>query len=369
NSYNVTRSGDVYLTNTTERNSASAEGRVLPTEQNSYNVTRSGDVYLSNTTENSTTSAEGKILPTEQNSYNISRSGDVYLANTTENSTISAEGKVLPTEQNSYNVTRSGDVYLSNTTENSAANASAKSGDVPERANGQSAVGSYRSRLDGKTLAALDEMISKAGKRTASAETAEAIKEKYAGTQRSADTGADLTYTQREEELRELPPMRTLAGSAALDRAEQTRQKTADIMRRGMGIAPANSSRHITALTHRTGAEPQLSGAERSFRYRTVDSGENMVMLIPPTEMDRYQAEYGYKRQMPPIELKQPPSEPPATPASKVNRAVNVKSTPVQVQTTGSVDNMSRDEINKLVDKVYDKLEARLLRERRRRGL
>ncbi|MGN0687616.1 MAG: hypothetical protein ACI4KA_05885, partial [Oscillospiraceae bacterium] len=57
------------------------EGKVLPTEQNSY-ISRSGDVYLNNTTENNSTSAEGKVLPSEQNSYNVSRLGDVYLSNT-----------------------------------------------------------------------------------------------------------------------------------------------------------------------------------------------------------------------------------------------------------------------------------------------
>ena len=93
-------------------------------------------------------------------------------------------------------------------------------------------------------------------------------------------------------------------------------------------------------------------------------------MLIPPAEMDRYQAEQGYRRQMPSIELKQPQKPEKTESAGKSTRkAVNSKSEDISVKTIGSIEGLSREDINKLVDKVYDQLETRLLRERRRRGL
>ncbi|MGN0682726.1 MAG: hypothetical protein ACI4JY_03525, partial [Oscillospiraceae bacterium] len=78
----------------------------------------------------------------------------------------------------------------------------------------------------------------------------------------------------------------------------------------------------------------------------------------------------GYQRQMPPIELKQPQKpEQTETAGSVTKKVVNAKNNDISVKTIGSIEGLSREDINKLVDKVYDQLETRLLRERRRRGL
>ena len=140
-----------------------------------------------------------------------------------------------------------------------------------------------------------------------------------------------------------------------------------------MGITPVNARYHISTLVSRVSqmkAGSSAGGAVNSaFSYRTVDSGENMVMLTPPRVMDRYQAENGYARQLPPIELKQKPEPEPQPAAKRKQTVVNAKSEPAEVRAVGSIDGMSREEINRLVDRVYEQLETRLLKERRRRGL
>ncbi|MGN1111167.1 MAG: hypothetical protein ACI4QY_05895, partial [Oscillospiraceae bacterium] len=312
--------------------------------------------------------AEGRILPTEQNSYTLNRAGDVYLSNTTEN-TVSmprsgnapsaaptAEGRILPTEQSSYTLNRAGDVYLDNNTNM-----------LPQN-NATNIASSYRSRLDSKTLAALDEMISIAGRRTSTG-ASESAKESNAAERVTEE--AEMVYAKQSEPQQDLQPMRTLAGSTMFDRTQFTQLRTAGILRRGMGISPITSGSHITAMIHRANESSADSGKpKQAFSYRTVHSEEDMVMLVPPVEMDRYQAEHGYQQQMPPIELKQPQKpEQNETAGSVTKKVVNAKNDNISVKTIGSIEGLSREDINKLVDKVYDQLETRLLRERRRRGL
>ena len=388
NSYTLNRAGDVYLSNLTENtvsmlksenapNAApTAEGRILPTEQDSYTLNRAGDVYLSNMTENaastpksgnvSVPAAEGRILPTEQNSYTLNRAGDVYLSNMTENvasaaesgnaphTSPAAEGRILPTEKNGFTLNRAEDVYFNNT-------------DMLPKNNETILAGSYRSRLDSKTLAALDEMISVAGRQTAS-HASEPTKESNAA--KRVPERAEMVYAKQSEQ-QDLQPMRPLAGSTVLDRAQLNQFRIAGVMRRGMGISPINSGSHITNMIHRLNESSADSGKpQQAFSYRTVHSEDDMVMLVPPVEMDRYQAESGYQRQMPPIELKQPQKpEQTETAGSVTKRVVNSKNDDISVKTIGSIEGLSREDINKLVDKVYNQLETRLLRERRRRGL
>lgn len=45
---------------------------------------------------------------------------------------------------------------------------------------------------------------------------------------------------------------------------------------------------------------------KKPFKFRTAENTENMVMLVPPTEMDRYRAQQPYMNSLPPIELKEP---------------------------------------------------------------
>lgn len=42
---------------------------------------------------------------------------------------------------------------------------------------------------------------------------------------------------------------------------------------------------------------------KKPFTFRTAENTENMVMLVPPAEMDRYRAQQPYMNSLPPIEL------------------------------------------------------------------
>ena len=282
-------------------------------------------------------------------------------------SNVTVNGTVLPAEQNNYTLNRSGDVYYAenrlNNVEQSGAPTSAVSA-------------SYRNRLDSKTLAALDEMIQNAGIKPKVRNTAEEISQRYTVKENSSDIVYEYVQPDRQtaessESVTGKAHRRILNGQQP-DRMQMNQLRTAAVMRRGVGLTPANGSAHISSLIAHLSHDAELvqkgGTVNSSFSYRTIDSGENMVMLIPPTEMDRYQAESGYSKQMPPIELKQKP-EPEQQAQKKKKTAINVKDEPVTVKTIGSIEGMSREEISKLVDKVYEQLEVRLLRERRRHGL
>jgi len=407
-------------------------GTVLPAEQNNYTLNRSGDVYYAenrqgdvnisgtqvtnitnaqrttqqgddvrNVSNTSNVTVNGTVLPAEQNNYTLNRSGDVYYAenrqgdvnisgtqvtnitnaqrttqqgddvrnvsNTSNTSNVTVNGTVLPAEQNNYTLNRSGDVYYAenrlNNVEQSGAPTSAVSA-------------SYRNRLDSKTLAALDEMIQNAGIKPKVRNTAEEISQRYTVKENSSDIVYEYVQPDRQtaessESVTGKAHRRILNGQQP-DRMQMNQLRTAAVMRRGVGLTPANGSAHISSLIAHLSHDAELvqkgGTVNSSFSYRTIDSGENMVMLIPPTEMDRYQAESGYSKQMPPIELKQKP-EPEQQAQKKKKTAINVKDEPVTVKTIGSIEGMSREEISKLVDKVYEQLEVRLLRERRRHGL
>ncbi len=403
-------------------------GTFLPTQQNSYTVNKSGDVYytenrqsgdvnnISNTMVTNTAVSDrsvhqgdnvsnvmvnGTVLPAQQNSYTMNKSGDVYYAedrqssevnninNTTVMNTakmngsvyqgdnvsnVTVNGTVLPTQQNSYTVNKSGDVYYAEDRQLQTANNSF----MPAQ------TGSYRSKLDSKTLAALNEMIQSAGIKTNARSVAEDISEKYAVKEAHSDVVYE--YVQQARDVRaeykaegvvsgnRRKTQGHLSGLKEPDRIQINQLRTAAVMRRGIGITITNSSAHISGMIeHLSNDVDQVAkgrAVNSGFSYRTIDSGENMVMLIPPTEMDRYQAENGYTKQMPPIELKQKAEmEQPKSQPQKKQKAVNVKNEPVNVKTMGSIEGMSREEISKLVDKVYEQLEVRLLRERRRHGL
>ncbi len=105
--------------------------------------------------------------------------------------------------------------------------------------------------------------------------------------------------------------------------------------------------------------------------FRTVENSEHMVMLIPPAQTNGVRANDDYARQLPPIEYKrdQPREQTePLTP--KRPRVINRRQTQTGTPAiTGRLENFSREEINRLADKIYAQIETRVLRERRRAGM
>ena len=233
----------------------------------------------------------------------------------------------------------------------------------------KSALGSYRSRLDRKTLEVIDRLVDSVRSGTAPGITVQPGFPAPQGIDlphgSSAQSGIpvqlenpmpqELTYA---EQSREIPPQ--TAGSDGVRNLSILRKSIVSL-----------SSRHISRLIEKAGstvaAERETPGKRLS--YRTVDSADNMVMLIPPAEMDRFRAADPYARSMPPIELKEP-SRPQESGNTSAVRSTVVNNKPVVVKSAESaVESLSREDISRLADKVYDRIETRLSRERRRVGL
>ena len=233
----------------------------------------------------------------------------------------------------------------------------------------KSAPGSYRNRLDRKTLEVIDRLVDSARSGTAPGITVQpgfpapqgiepppgSMAQSGIPVQPEIPTPQELTYA---EQSREIPPQ--TAGSDEVRNLSVLRKSIVSL-----------SSRHISRLIEKAGstatAEREIPGKRLS--YRTVDSAGSMVMLIPPAETDRFRAADPYARSMPPIELKEPP-RPQESGNPGAVRSTIVNNKPVVVRSAESaVDSLSREDISRLADKVYDRIETRLSRERRRMGL
>ena len=298
-------------------------------------------------------SAAGRVLPAE--SATVGESTNVHITEIhpgEDRETVreSVAGTVLPVESRSESTVNTH--ILSEETQ-------------PVK----SAMGSYRSRLDRKTLEVIDRLVDSARSGTAPGIT---VQPGFPGPQgielpqgSPAQSGIpvqlenpmpqELTYA---EQSREIPPQ--TAGSDEVRNLSILRKSIVSL-----------SSRHISRLIEKAGstaaAERETPGKRLS--YRTVDSADSMVMLIPPAEMDRFRAADPYARSMPPIELKEP-SRPQESGNPGAVRSTIVNNKPVVVRSAESaVDSLSREDISRLADKVYDRIETRLSRERRRVGL
>ncbi len=265
---------------------------------------------------------------------------------------------------------------------------------------------SYRKDLDEKTLRALDGLIAQA---TQSAQTTRSTQ---AGETNSAYPVRDGDSAERRGVVRAvpavLPPEASLYyGEAGVDADEITAQGGMSILRprrsavlsdvseMRMMLSQLNSTArirrysmrttteraHIANLIHRLESEETVTvtkGGEQpttlggGFTFRTVDDGENMIMLVPPVTADEFRAESGRLRELPPITHKEPAKAempPPAATTEKVTLNQKMESSrTVKAQVNKGFEDMSREDIAKLADKVYAQLEARLIRERRRSG-
>ena len=334
----------------------SAAGRVLPTESapvgDSTNV-HITEIHPGEDGETVRESAAGRVLPTESalvgDSTNVHIT-EIHTGEDGETVRESVAGTVLPAESRSESTVNTH--ILSEETQ-------------PVK----SALGSYRSRLDRKTLEVIDRLVDSARSGTAPGITVQPGFPAPQGIELPQGSPAqseipvqlenpmpqELTYA---EQSREIPPQ--TAGSDEVRNLSILRKSIVSL-----------SSRHISRLIEKAGstfaAERETPG--KRLRYRNVDSADSMVMLIPPAEMDRFRAADPYARSMPPIELKEP-SRPQESGNPGAVRSTIVNNKPVVVKSAESaVDSLSREDISRLADKVYDRIETRLSRERRRVGL
>ena len=334
----------------------SAAGRVLPAESvpvgDSTNV-HITEIHSGEDRETVREFAAGRVLPAESapvgDSTNVHIT-EIHSGEDRETVRESVAGTVLPAESRSESTVNTH--ILSEETQ-------------PVK----SALGSYRSRLDRKTLEVIDRLVDSARSGTAPGITVQPGIPAPQGIELPQGSPAqsgipvqlenpmpqELTYA---EQSREIPPQ--TAGSDEVRNLSILRKSIVSL-----------SSRHISRLIEKAGstaaAERETPGKRLS--YRTVDSADSMVMLIPPAEMDRFRAADPYARSMPPIELKEP-SRPQESGNPGAVRSTIVNNKPVVVRSAESaVDSLSREDISRLADKVYDRIETRLSRERRRVGL
>ena len=334
----------------------SAAGRVLPAESapvgDSTNV-HITEIHPGEDGETVRESAAGRVLPAESapvgDSTNVHIT-EIHPGEDGETVRESVAGTVLPAESRSESTVNTH--ILSEETQ-------------PVK----SALGSYRSRLDRKTLEVIDRLVDSARSGTAPGITVQpgfpaphgielpqgSPTQSGIPVQLENPMPQELTYA---EQSREIPPQ--TAGSDEVRNLSILRKSIVSL-----------SSRHISRLIEKAGstvaAERETPG--KRLRYRNVDSADSLVMLIPPAEMDRFRAADPYARSMPPIELKEP-SRPQESGNPGAVRSTIVNNKPVVVKSAESaVDSLSREDISRLADKVYDRIETRLSRERRRVGL
>ena len=203
-------------------------------------------------------------------------------------------------------------------------------------------ISSYRSRLDARTLETLDRLVSES---RSGSESKSKIAEEPAQLIHSGKTTPDTV-------------------SEAVNRTAQE-LRSVSIVRRSI---VSETSLHIKKLmeTAARSVTPEPAG-KQAFTFRTAESGGNMVMLIPPAEADRYSASRPYNGKMPPIELKQPPE--PQTERESSARKTTVNNRTVVKTVDNALDALSREDITRLADRVYERIENRLTRERRRMGM
>lgn len=117
-------------------------------------------------------------------------------------------------------------------------------------------------------------------------------------------------------------------------------------------------------------ASPELVHTGETV-FRTVENEGRAVMRDPSAETGGDRTSGGYDRQLPPIEYKRNPSREQAEFMPQKRPKIITRR---QTQTgapaiTGRLENFSREEINRLADKIYAQIETRVLRERRRVGM
>nr|DAN57462.1 MAG TPA: hypothetical protein [Caudoviricetes sp.] len=198
--------------------------------------------------------------------------------------------------------------------------------------------GSYRDRLDNKTLSVIDQLIAETRQPIPVPEIKEAIPEPE----------PELNYISSEKSVESSDVIRSV-----------------NIVRESI---VRHTESHMSRLIERAYRNSLPEQPEKKpFTFRTAENTENMVMLVPPTEMDRYRAQQPYMNSLPPIELKEP--QPAQAPAENSRTVTTNRQVTVNTSVDGGISSLTRDEISRLTDKVYERIETRLVRERRRMGL
>ena len=293
-------------------------GTVLPAERTTE-IRSAEQFHTESTTE---VPMPGTVLPAERTTE-IRSAEQYHTESTTE---VPQPGTVLPTERTTE--IRSAEQYHTDTV-------------FTPKSEAQAAAVSFRSRLDTKTLETLDRLV---------AESRGQVK----APDEPQEQPAQMVLAQNEPQH---SATAELSGSEVL--------RSVNIVRRSI---VNETTTHIQRLMEKAAAPVVQPTVQKPFKYRTVGGAENMVMLVTPSEMDRFRAADPYMSKLPPIELKEP--QKPQPEQEGTTRKTTVNNHPVIVRSTdSSIDSLSREDLSRLADKVYERIETKLTRERRRMGL
>ena len=373
----------------TSENANNLTGAVLPPEPQSNAVQREQLILPERSTSETANQLTGTVLPPEPQSNAAQREQLILPERSTSETANQLTGTVLPPEPQS-NAAKTEQLILPERSTSETANhltgtllspepqskaAQRKQLTLPERSTSETAnnltgavlppepqsnaaktelltplaqsetqnnerrtAGSYRDRLDNKTLSVIDQLIAETRQPVPVPEIKEAIPEPE----------PELNYISSEKSVEPSDVIRSV-----------------NIVRESI---VRHTESHMSRLIERAYRNTLPEQPEKKpFKFRTAENTENMVMLVPPTEMDRYRAQQPYMNSLPPIELKEP--QPAQAPAENSRTVTTNRQITVNTSVDGGISSLTRDEISRLTDKVYERIENRLARERRRMGL
>ena len=298
-------------------------GAVLPPEPQSNATQREQLILPERSTSETTNQLTGAVLPPEPQSNAAQREQLTIPERSTSETANQLTGAVLPPEPQS----NAAQTELLTPLEQSET-----------QSNERRTAGSYRDRLDNKTLSVIDQLIAETRQPVPVPEIKEAIPEPE----------PELNYISSEKSVESSDVIRSV-----------------NIVRESI---VRHTESHMSRLIERAYRNSLPEQPEKKpFTFRTAENTENMVMLVPPTEMDRYRAQQPYMNSLPPIELKEP--QPAQAPAETSRTVTTNRQVTVNTSVDGGISSLTRDEISRLTDKVYERIETRLVRERRRMGL
>ena len=298
-------------------------GAVLPLEPQSNAAQRDQLTLPERSTSETVNQLTGAVLPPEPQSNAAQREQLILPERSTSETVNQLTGAVLPPEPQS------------NAAQTELLTPLAQS---EIQNNERRTAGSYRDRLDNKTLSVIDQLIAETRQPVPVPEIKEAIPEPE----------PELNYISSEKSVEPSDVIRSV-----------------NIVRESI---VRHTESHMSRLIERAYRNTLPEQPEKKpFTFRTAENTENMVMLVPPTEMDRYRAQQPYMNSLPPIELKEP--QPAQAPAENSRTVTTNRQVTVNTSVDGGISSLTRDEISRLTDKVYERIETRLARERRRMGL
>ena len=331
-------------------------GTVLPPEPQSNAAQREQLILPERSTSETVNQLTGTVLPPEPQSNAVQREQLILPELSTSETANHLTGAVFPPELQS-NAAKTEQLILPERSISETANHLTGAVLSPEpqsnaartelltplaqsetQNNERRTAGSYRDRLDNKTLSVIDQLIAETRQPVPVPEIKEAIPEPE----------PELNYISSEKSVEPSDVIRSV-----------------NIVRESI---VRHTESHMSRLIERAYRNTLPEQPEKKpFTFRTAENTENMVMLVPPTEMDRYRAQQPYMNSLPPIELKEP--QPAQAPAENSRTVTTNRQITVNTSVDGGISSLTRDEISRLTDKVYERIENRLARERRRMGL